>query len=81
MLHRTPPSELVSRVALIVDQEGLDRASKILGVAKEPIARLLAGLRVHRGTVAMLRETVGAIDAREAAALAVAALGDLERDQ
>lgn len=70
MLNRTPTPELVARVRLLAEQEGVSRAAKILGVAKEPLARVCGGLRVHLGTLAAMREALAAIDAREAAELA-----------
>lgn len=70
LLQRTPPPELVARVRLLCEQEGLTAAAKILGLSREPIARICGGLRVHTGTLALAAERVALLDARLADDLA-----------
>lgn len=51
--RRTAPPEIAAEVRLLVETEGVSRTREILGIAKEPIVRIAAGLPVQPGTVAL----------------------------
>lgn len=69
LLQRLPADELRARVRLLVEQEGLASAAKLLGLSREPLARICGGLRVHVGTLVLAAEKLAQIDARAAAEL------------
>lgn len=63
-----PPVEMQERVRTYVETYGTQRARAILGgVSGETLARVCAGLLVHRGSVALISQ---AFAARDAAAIA-----------
>jgi hypothetical protein len=59
----TASDEIVSRVALQARRLGDSRAARELGVGREALARVIAGLPVRAGTLAMIRERLGATTA------------------
>jgi hypothetical protein len=58
-----PGPEVIQRVAAEVGRVGTARASKVLGLGRESVARIVAGLPVRAGTLALLRERLATIDA------------------
>jgi hypothetical protein len=51
-----------TRVREVVDELGLEGASRALGVSREPIARVMAGLDVRQGTLALLAAGLAILD-------------------
>lgn len=54
---------LVARVRALDREHGTARAAALLGVGRETIARLLAGLGVRRGTIALVEAALEKIAA------------------
>jgi hypothetical protein len=46
----------------LVDRVGLVAAARQLGVAREPVVRVLGGLGVRRGTTAIIRAALAALE-------------------
>lgn len=53
-----PPADLVTIARRFVDAHGLHHAARKLGVGKQSLAALLAGLRVRRGTVVLVAQAL-----------------------
>lgn len=49
-----PPPELVTLARRYADDHGMVAAARELGVSRQSLAALLAGLRVRRGTVLLV---------------------------
>jgi hypothetical protein len=49
-------AEVLARLRAMVEQHGVSGAAKRLGVGREAVARVLAGVEVRAGSMALLRE-------------------------
>lgn len=58
------PADARVRVAAVVVERGEREAAQILGVAVPTLARMLAGMRVHRHTSEVVSARLEALDAR-----------------
>ncbi len=54
----TVSTTLSSRVRAIIERAGLAAAARELGVAREALARVAGGLRVRRGTIALIEQAL-----------------------
>lgn len=55
-----PPSpELKQAVRELVEREGVLRASQIVGLGRETLTRIVAGLDVRRGSIALAERQLG----------------------
>ena len=64
---RTPqepaPPDVIASIRALLDAKGEVEATKQLGVSRQSFARLLAGLSVHKGTVAAAKQGLRTYDA------------------
>lgn len=61
--RNTAPPELVARARALTDELGTTAAAKALGISTEAFARLVGGLGVRRGTVALALQAFATLDA------------------
>jgi hypothetical protein len=54
-----PPPDLVAAARKYVDRVGLARAVVDLGTSRQSLAALVAGLRVRRGTIVVVAQSLG----------------------
>ncbi len=54
-----PPSDLIAAARARVNANGMSATARACEVSRQALAHLLAGLRVHRGTVALVAKGVG----------------------
>ena len=60
-----PPEDLRGRVAALLRRDGERVTMTRLGFSRVVFARVLAGLTVRAGTVALLRERLAAVDDKD----------------
>lgn len=53
------PRDLIVAVADLIHRDGIEKAAAYLGLARETVARVAAGVPVHPGTLALVREKLG----------------------
>lgn len=55
--HQEPaPPEIIADVRRLLEVKGEVETTKQLGISRQSFARVLAGLSIHKGTVAAVRE-------------------------
>lgn len=53
---------VAQRVRSLVDRVGVNKASKMLGLGKEPTVRIVAGLDVRAGTLALAERSLEGVE-------------------
>jgi len=54
-----PPPDVIARARVYVEALGLQKAARNLGVGREGLARVVAGLRVRRGSLLLVARGLG----------------------
>ena len=52
------PPELVARVRALDREHGTSKAAALVGVSRETFARLVGGLGVRKGTIALVERSI-----------------------
>jgi hypothetical protein len=52
------PRDLQDRIRRLVDRVGIVEAAKTLGCARETLMRAAAGISIHPGTLALVRQNL-----------------------
>lgn len=50
--------ELIATMRALIEEHGVDRASKILGINRQTVGSIVAGLPVRAGSKALCRENL-----------------------